>query len=211
MAAKTYQGQKIAIHYEVRRCIHAAECVNRLNSVFDSTQKPWIQPDGAMADQIAQTIEHCPSGSLTYTRSDGQAEAIPSQNEVRVQAKGPLYLRGDLHLHLPTGEVRPLTRLALCRCGKSQNKPFCDNAHLDGFEASDRLGDNSMLNTPTEATSLTIQPSPNGSLKLTGHLTLHGADETHYEGTQVWLCRCGGSMNKPFCDGSHKDVGFQAE
>lgn len=211
MVAKTYRGEGIEIHYEVRRCIHAAECVDRLQSVFDKNQRPWINPNGATAEATAEIIDLCPSGALTYTRGDGIAESLPPQNRIKVQTNGPLYLHGDLHLHMPDGEVRQMTRVALCRCGKSENKPFCDNRHKEGFEASARLGDNSMLNASTEETALHITPKPNESIKITGPMVIQGAGQTTYEGTQVWLCRCGGSRNKPFCDGSHKDVGFQSE
>ena len=49
-------------------------------------------------------------------------------NDCRVTANGPNYLRGKLSLR--EGEsVLEDTRIALCRCGASQHKPFCDNSH----------------------------------------------------------------------------------
>ena len=40
-------------------------------TVFDPQAKPWVQPGEASADEIAATIDTCPSGALTYTRTDG--------------------------------------------------------------------------------------------------------------------------------------------
>lgn len=51
----------------------------------------------------------------------------------------------------------------------------------------------------------------NGPVKVTGKFVLTGSDGKHLsvEGEEVSLCRCGGSKNKPFCDGSHHSNGFK--
>ncbi|MDX2192505.1 MAG: CDGSH iron-sulfur domain-containing protein [Gemmatimonadales bacterium] len=51
----------------------------------------------------------------------------------------------------------------------------------------------------------------NGPIKVEGEFTLHGGDGTAFGlggKTAVFLCRCGASENKPFCDGKHKACGF---
>ena len=60
---------------------------------------------------------------------------------------------------------------------------------------------------------VTIQPTKNGSYLVKGPITIIGVDGTAYEleGDEHWLCRCGHSQTKPFCDTSHKRVGFQSE
>lgn len=59
-----YPGEKISIRYEVKRCIHAAECARNLPGVFDPQRKPWVDPDAAVADTIAAVVERCPTGAL---------------------------------------------------------------------------------------------------------------------------------------------------
>ncbi len=56
-----------------------------------------------------------------------------------------------------------------------------------------------------------IEVTRNGSYHVTGPITLvdHQGNEIVVEGDDVWLCRCGQSNTKPFCDGSHKRVGFK--
>ena len=57
-----------------------------------------------------------------------------------------------------------------------------------------------------------VQPQANGSLKLVGNLEIvSGTGRTIDRVQQVWLCRCGHSANKPWCDGSHKAAGFTAD
>jgi len=54
--------------------------------------------------------------------------------------------------------------------------------------------------------------SLNGSIKVEGPVTLldhEGKELPTREGKPFFLCRCGSSTNKPFCDGSHNRVGFQ--
>ena len=58
-----------------------------------------------------------------------------------------------------------------------------------------------------------IECRPNGPYKVPGPLTVvdpTGAETTFAEGETAWLCRCGGSTSKPFCDGTHSKIGFQA-
>jgi CDGSH-type Zn-finger protein len=59
-----------------------------------------------------------------------------------------------------------------------------------------------------------IKVRHNGPYKVTGPITLVDADENHYDlgdrGETIVLCRCGGSQSKPFCDGTHSQIGFQA-
>ena len=127
-----YSGEKAAVSYDVRRCIHAAACVHGLPDVFDPSRKPWIDPDRAEAEQLLQVIMRCPTGALHLERSDGEhAEPTPERNTAIVERNGPVYLRGELEIVTPEGEVLLKdTRIALCRCGASENKPFCDGSHV---------------------------------------------------------------------------------
>ena len=60
---KTYKSDEIDVTYSVKRCIHAAECVNQLSAVFDVKKRPWIQPDQAPASELATVTEACPTGA----------------------------------------------------------------------------------------------------------------------------------------------------
>ncbi|WP_019354021.1 (4Fe-4S)-binding protein [Streptomyces sp. AA1529] len=63
---KTYEGKSITVTFEAGRCLHAAECVRGLPEVFDPGERPWIRPDGAEAERLAEVIRRCPSGALQY-------------------------------------------------------------------------------------------------------------------------------------------------
>ena len=134
---KAYEGNGVVIHFEPARCIHAAECVHGLPEVFDADRRPWILPGDAAADAIAQVIERCPSGALTYARTDGGPEESLEECEpqVSVVKDGPLYVQGHMVVVDHEGtEIEVGPRVALCRCGQSKNKPFCDNTHIEaGF------------------------------------------------------------------------------
>lgn len=68
---KAYEGRLITVTFEARRCLHAAECVNGLPEVFDTTERPWIRPDGAEAERLVEVVRRCPSGALQYELVDG--------------------------------------------------------------------------------------------------------------------------------------------
>ena len=210
-----FERDPITVTWSQRRCIHAAECVRRLPEVFRPGERPWIQLEPATADAVAEVVMRCPTGALQFTRSDGGAlEAVPDANLVLVSPRGPLYLRGDLEVIAPDGSVLLHdTRVALCRCGMSANKPFCDNAHRQaGFSDPGVIhNEDSVEDLGASGRTLRVGPTVNGPLHLEGPFTLASADaSTMLTGTDAWLCRCGKSQSKPFCDGSHS-AGFEAE
>ena len=87
-------------------------------------------------DHLAEVVESCPTGALHFRRlDDGPQEHAPEQTTLEEVPNGPLLLRGNVKITGPDGEiVREDTRLALCRCGSSANKPFCDGTHAtNGF------------------------------------------------------------------------------
>ena len=68
---KAYRTGAITVSFEARRCLHAAECVRGLPDVFDPAQRPWIRPDRATAERLAEVVRRCPSGALQYELADG--------------------------------------------------------------------------------------------------------------------------------------------
>jgi CDGSH-type Zn-finger protein/uncharacterized Fe-S cluster protein YjdI len=214
-----YRGEKISVSYDLPRCMHASECVKGgLTAVFDRERRPWVLPDGADPDRVVDVVERCPSGALHYERHDGGADEVAETNSVRPQPRGALYLRGDLTLQAADGEaVTEEVRLALCRCGASTNKPFCDyRHHAAGFEGGGELGawegyelSEQILDTEGP---LTITPLSNGPLLVEGAFALRSADNDRIVyGERAKFCRCGQSGNKPFCDGTPKRGGLEAE
>jgi uncharacterized Fe-S cluster protein YjdI len=128
---RTYANDAIEVHWEPRLCIHVQNCVHKLPQVFKAETRPWIVVDGADADAIAATVEQCPTGALHYRRLDGGGQEEPSdETTVEPRPNGPLFVRGHVRIVGEDGAViREDTRVALCRCGASGNKPFCDGSH----------------------------------------------------------------------------------
>lgn len=133
---KRYEGDGITITWDAERCIHAGECVKGLPAVFDTERRPWIDAGAAGADEVAEVIDRCPSGALGYERPPGAVHVAAPGVSITVQPGGPLYVRGGVALR--DGEGAPIEapeRMALCRCGASSKKPFCDGTHSRiGFE-----------------------------------------------------------------------------
>jgi uncharacterized Fe-S cluster protein YjdI len=129
--SRVYAGDAIEVHWEPRLCIHMRNCVRGLPQVFDAEARPWVRVDAADADAIAAAVETCPTGALHYKRLDGGPQEQPQEPPtVDPRPNGPLFVRGRVRIVDPEGEVvREDTRVALCRCGGSGNKPFCDGTH----------------------------------------------------------------------------------
>ncbi len=131
MAKRTYESDGIRVFWNSERCIHSAVCLNLLPEVFDVGRRPWVDVAGATADAIAGTILRCPSGALAFERLDGGAqEQAPAQAVIRADPDGPNLVHGDVTIYDGGGNlVARGPRVALCRCGASQNQPFCDTSH----------------------------------------------------------------------------------
>ncbi len=132
---KSYTNNEITVLWDADLCIHSANCVNSLNAVFNPKQKPWINMQAASTEKIIQTVNKCPSGALTYKWKDEMEEE--KQNEqvlttIKVNAGGPYLVRGPVVVIDKDGsETVKEGTIALCRCGGSQNKPYCDGSHTN--------------------------------------------------------------------------------
>lgn len=205
---RTWHGADVDVTYDARLCLHVGECGRADNALFVGGRQAWCDPDAVSVDEVMETIGRCPTGALTARRRDGGPDEAPAEsNTVQIANNGPLYLRGDLRLG---DDPTPRHRLALCRCGASKNKPYCDNSHeREGFVDRGAIG--ALGEAPTTEGPLTITAAPDGPLLLRGPVTLvAGSGRCAWRGDKTALCRCGASKNKPFCDGSHRAIGFRS-
>lgn len=208
-----YSGEDGDIAYNLKRCIHAKRCVLHLSQVFDPGKRPWIDPNAANKDEIHRFMPNCPSGALHFIPKDGATEPIPEENTVRLWADGPVQFHGDLRIEGATVDIDKETRVTFCRCGASNNKPFCDNSHKAiGFKADDPAEPVTTTELEERGGKLVITAEVDGALHIEGNFKIvNAAGVTIAAGDDTWLCRCGASNNKPFCDSSHIRIGFQGE
>ena len=206
-----YRGERITVINDGKRCIHSRYCVLGLPNVFrPNVDGPWIEPDAATTEAAIVVITKCPSGALRY-RPEGAtaAECVPGVNTIRVMENGPLVV----HAELSVGGDAASHRATLCRCGKSFNKPYCDRMHVKaGFKATGECDSGEIETLAATGGPLRVTPTKNGPLQVEGALEICSASgRTIARTMETWLCRCGHSQNKPFCDGSHNSAGFTAE
>jgi uncharacterized Fe-S cluster protein YjdI len=71
VTTRDYVGDGIVVHWDSDRCFHSERCTTGLPAVFDESARPWVRLDGSRADDVARVIDTCPSGALSYTRTDG--------------------------------------------------------------------------------------------------------------------------------------------
>lgn len=207
-----YPGAAIDVQWDGRLCIHIGECGNAKGDLFVGGRSPWCMPDTCTAAEVREVVERCPSGALTYRDKAGAAEVAAPRNTVTVCYNGPLFVQGDLAIEGAPADMPGVRfRAALCRCGHSANKPFCDNSHLRaGFEDFGAVGEQG-TGLQVGGGTLAIRPLPDGPLLVSGNFAIHASSgRLAWQGTEAALCRCGASKNKPFCDGSHRAAGFKS-
>jgi len=129
---------------------------------------------------------------------------------IRLSREGPLLAAVD-DLTNSRGERFEGDGVALCRCGASADKPFCDSSHI-GIGFSDEPCAQSM---PHERAAEKVDAPPGIRITRNGPYEVCGVDlDIECPGTlprTYALCRCGGSQSKPFCDGTHARIGFRDE
>jgi CDGSH-type Zn-finger protein len=127
----TYVGKGITIHDNRKTCSHAGVCTDNLATVFRMGIEPWIDPDGAKVDEIIEIIQRCPSGALSYSVAEDNYQGNPDlDGEIAIAPMGPYAVKGNCGLggvEFDQGAIHE--HYALCRCGASKNKPFCDGSH----------------------------------------------------------------------------------
>jgi CDGSH-type Zn-finger protein/uncharacterized Fe-S cluster protein YjdI len=207
---ESVRGEKLELQFEARRCIHSRFCVTWAPQVFLANVKgPWIHPDAMPVEQLVAVAHACPSGAIRYRRLDGVAnEPVPPVNLASVREGGPYAFRGQLQIDGAAAGFRA----TLCRCGASKNKPYCDGSHHEaGFSATGEppAGKTDMLAARDGV--LAVDPQVNGPLRVRGNLEIiSGTGRVVARVRSAYLCRCGGSATKPFCDGTHAQIGFRS-
>jgi uncharacterized Fe-S cluster protein YjdI/CDGSH-type Zn-finger protein len=133
---RVYENDDIRVFWDASRCVHTGICLRKLPSVFGLERRPWIDVDAGDAEQVAATVRACPTSALRYEGLTIADEEPDEETTVDVRPDGAVYVRGRIRFRGPgrRREFHEEYRVALCRCGASQNKPFCDNSHrLIGF------------------------------------------------------------------------------
>jgi CDGSH-type Zn-finger protein len=136
----SYAGQQVTVLDNRGLCQHSGLCTDRLASVFHLGQEPFVGPSGGRMNEIIRAARDCPSGALSYALDTVEARAQvdhAGQREpaIEVCLDGPYRITGGLPLVNGSGqdvarnEGASREHYALCRCGHSQNKPFCSGMH----------------------------------------------------------------------------------
>lgn len=131
MGKQSYSNNVITVSWDSEVCFHSAVCVNKLGTVFNPNKKPWIDINAEDAEKIKVVIGKCPSGALTFEMASQTQENTGSESvTIKIAENGPLLVNGSILLEDATGKrIETKAIFALCRCGASENKPFCDGSH----------------------------------------------------------------------------------
>lgn len=129
-----YAGEGFAITDDKALCWHAGFCVREFGHVWDLTPEAKSEEDRG---QIKQMVQACPSSRLQFHEPAG-SEPLEPELEPQIAAidDGPFYVQGGIQVEGADGhQYERLNRVSLCRCGLSENKPYCDGAHTKaGFK-----------------------------------------------------------------------------
>jgi len=134
-----YTNGEVTVVWKPSLCTHSKHCWKELSSVFDPTQRPWVNIQGATTDEIIKQVDRCPSGALSYLLNKAEVPVkyvVQEQTKIEVTPAGPLVVFGSIEVKDKDGGVtQKENKTSFCRCGHSANKPYCDGTHRSvGFE-----------------------------------------------------------------------------
>lgn len=128
-----FSNGEITVHWKPDICVRSGECVKGSPEVFKPEEKPWVKIGAASTEAIRQTVDKCPSGALSYTLDSADEAPTQTNAGVRITASknGPYLISGTIEIEDANGNVSVCENktTALCRCGASSTKPFCDGSH----------------------------------------------------------------------------------
>jgi CDGSH-type Zn-finger protein len=131
---RVFEGGDIQVTDDTSLCVHAGFCGTRFANIWMMIKRA---DDPEVQERIMRMVERCPSGRIVVSYEDGEPIEPVFAPSIAAVPNGPLWVRGGIRIQTPDGfvyEVR--NRVTLCRCGKSENMPFCDGTHEEiGFEA----------------------------------------------------------------------------
>ena len=153
---RSYTNGEITVHWKPSTCIHATTCYRELGRVFNPRHRPWVNMKGASTDRIIDIIKRCPTDALTYDWNDSSKKSEKPQQlsdealseslekmtgkpvEIRIMKNGPYVVVGDFRVTGADGvEKKQMVMTSFCRCGASEDMPFCDGTHrIDNFTSS---------------------------------------------------------------------------
>ena len=136
----TYPGEQITIFDNRGICQHSGLCSDRLATAFRTKEEPFVAPSGGRMDELVRAVRDCPSGALSLAFDQVEARDLADwhgtrDQEIEITQDGPYRVTGGLPLADSAGADVPRAagssreHYALCRCGHSQNKPFCSGMH----------------------------------------------------------------------------------
>lgn len=129
---KEYSNGEVTVVWEAEKCIHSAICVKGLPKVFRPKVRPWVRMSAANTETIINQVKACPSGALSfYMNNEDDKTTETLGTKIEVLENGPLLVYGTLNVTHKDGTTETKNKTtAFCRCGLSENKPFCDGAHV---------------------------------------------------------------------------------
>ena len=136
----TYPGEQVTIFDNRGICQHSGLCTDRLATVFRTDQEPFVAPSGGRLDEIIRAVRDCPSGALSLAFDGAEARdlvdwhagrerAIEVTQDACYRVTGGIALTDATGADVPRAAGSSREHYALCRCGYSQNKPFCSGMH----------------------------------------------------------------------------------
>jgi CDGSH-type Zn-finger protein len=130
---QVYDSKNVTVSFNRSICAGSANCVKKFPNIYTSESENWIHPDMGKLEEIIKSVEDCPSGALSYrlkdSKEDCHLESCKEESLIIIK-NGPIHVRGPIDIKVEGwSSFANKTKFSLCRCGASQNKPFCDYSH----------------------------------------------------------------------------------
>lgn len=126
---KEYTNGEVTVVWKPGMCIHSGICLKGLPQVFNLKKRPWVNMEGADSEAIVNLVRECPSKALSIKGVRFKEEDQSATTHVTVIPHGPLIIKGGATVINRKEETVHHETVSFCRCGRSEQFPYCDGTH----------------------------------------------------------------------------------
>ena len=138
---REYKNKEITVSWKPKLCIHATTCYKELIEVFNPGRRPWVNMEGAPTEKIIEVVNRCPTKALAWKWNNPEKEDMDTdrnkkednktvETTIQIMKDGPIVIQGDFKIVKQDGtKLKKMSMTSFCRCGHSNNMPFCDGTH----------------------------------------------------------------------------------
>lgn len=127
---QVYEKDDVKVVFNRSICEGSGNCVGKFPDIYKNASKDWIKVEEGSIEELQDSINACPTGALALFVKNKMYVKTFDKSKITYKKKSPFNLVGKFTINIDKWPKNSnASKVSLCRCGASKNKPFCDYSH----------------------------------------------------------------------------------